>query len=234
MYSLPTSGVVIGTAAIDSINPFAIGLLVLIISLALGSGMSIKRTAWFGFVYSLTVFITYLLAGMGLIRLVASVPPSFSQALSIIVAVLITIVGVIEVKDYFWYGRGPSLQIPQRYLDKIHRLLSSKFSLLTIILLAVLVTAVELPSTGAPYLAMITIMQISFSTSAFMLLVLYNAIFVLPLVLIVSLVIADVKISSVAKWKESSRATAKLSTGLLLTILGWILILSANGTLNFG
>lgn len=100
--------------------------------------------------------------------------------------------------------------------------------------LGAFVAGVELPCTGAPYLAIITILRIDFNFQAFLLMVLYNFIFVLPLLIILFMVAGGAKISSVAKWKEESKGTMRLFMGLLLVSLGWILILIANGTINFG
>jgi cytochrome c biogenesis protein CcdA len=101
-------------------------------------------------------------------------------------------------------------------------------------LLGAFVAAVELPCTGAPYLAIITILRIDFTIWAFALMVLYNLIFVMPLIVILIMVASGTKISAVSKWKEESKGTMRLGMGLLLVALGWILILIANGTINFG
>jgi cytochrome c biogenesis protein CcdA len=101
-------------------------------------------------------------------------------------------------------------------------------------LLGAFVAGVELPCTGAPYLAIITILRIDFNLIAFGLMVLYNLIFVAPLIVILIMVAGGTKISSVSKWKEESKGNMRLFMGLLLTCLGWILILIANGTVNFG
>ncbi len=100
--------------------------------------------------------------------------------------------------------------------------------------LGVFVVFVELPCTGAPYLAIITILRINFNAQALGLMVLYNVIFVLPLIVILFMVAGGSSIGSVSKWKEESKGTMRLFMGLLLAALGWILILIANGTINFG
>jgi hypothetical protein len=48
------------------------------------------------------------------------------------------------------------------------------------------------------------------------------------------MVAGGAKLSAVTKWKEESKGTMRLFIGLLLVSLGWILILIANGTVNFG
>jgi len=111
---------------------------------------------------------------------------------------------------------------------------SSKTTILGVIFLGAFVSAVELPCTGAPYLAIITLLSQNFDFVAFMLLVLYNIIFVAPLIVILVMVALGVKLQEVKKWKQASRPYMRLFAGLLLIGLGWLLMLIANGTINFG
>lgn len=234
MLDLPTLGLVITSAAIDSINPCAIGVLILMVSVVLGQGGGTKKLLLNGFAYIGAIFFTYLIAGLGLVYFFAAVPIVIAEYLSLFVGALVVLAGVLEIKDYFWYGKGFSLQIPTYFANKIHEYSTSKTSLFGVMFLGAFVAAVELPCTGAPYLAIITILRIDFNIMAFLLMVLYNLIFVAPLIIILIMVAGGAKISSVSKWKEESKGTMRLFMGLLLAALGWILILIATGVINFG
>jgi len=61
---LPTVGVVVVTAAIDAINPCAIGVLILMISVLLAGQKSVKRLLFLGSIYILSIFTVYLAAGL--------------------------------------------------------------------------------------------------------------------------------------------------------------------------
>ena len=239
MLDAPTIGLVIGSAAIDSINPCAIGVLILMVSVILGggkdeSGSSTKRLLMLGGAYIFAIFMTYLIAGLGLVYFFSSIPIVIAEYLSLFVGSLVILAGILEIKDYFWYGKGFSLQIPKVFAKKIHEYSTSKSTVWGVMFLGAFVAAVELPCTGAPYLAIITILRIDFNFAAFMLMVLYNFIFVLPLLVILFMVAGGTKISVVSKWKEESKGTMRLFMGMLLAALGWILMLIANGTINFG
>lgn len=65
-------------------------------------------------------------------------------------------------------------------------------------------------------------------------LVLYNIIFVAPLVIILLLVTFGKKLYEIKKWKQSNRGYMRLLAGLLLIAMGWLLMFIANGTINFG
>ena len=230
---LPTLGLVLGSAAIDSINPCAIGVLILMVSVILGGHKSVGRMLFLGGIYILAIFTTYLLAGLGLLYFLGSVPLFVTEYIAMGVGTLIVLLGLVEVKDYFWYGRGVSLGIPVIFTKKIHEM-AANVSVPGVILTGVFVAGVELPCTGAPYLAIITILSTNFNFMAFLMLVLYNIIFVLPLIVILLLVAGGTKLPVIKMWKQETRGLMRLAIGLLLIGLGWLLILIANGTINFG
>lgn len=230
---LPTLGLVIGSAAIDSINPCAIGVLILMISVILGGQHSVRKMLLLGGLYILAIFTTYLVAGLGLLYFLGSVPLFVTEYISIFVGGIIILLGLIEIKDYFWYGQGFSLGIPMIFTKKIHEL-ASNVTVPGVILTGMFVAGVELPCTGAPYLAIITILSTNFNLVAFLMLVLYNVIFVLPLIVILVLVAGGTKLPAIKEWKQETRGVMRLAIGLLLIGLGWLLILIANGTINFG
>ena len=140
---------------------------------------------------------------------------------------------MIEIKDYFWYGQGFTLSIPPNLSKKLHKF-SSKTTIFGIMFLGVFVAGVELPCTGAPYLAIIALLSQYFDFTAFLLLILYNIIFVSPLIIILLMVAGGVELHKIKKWKQTNRSYMRLATGLLLVVMGWLLILIANGTINFG
>ncbi len=235
MLDLPSIGLVLISAAIDSINPCAIGVLILMVSVILSNPKATtRRLIITGGAYILAIFITYLVAGLGLVYFFKSIPIVIAEYLSIGVGALVIFAGLLEMKDFFWYGKGFSLQIPGRAAKMIKEWSTSKTSVGGVMLLGAFVAAVELPCTGAPYLAIITILKVNFNFSAFLLMVLYNLIFVAPLLVILGMVAAGKKVSDVKKWKEENKGTMRLVIGLLLVSLGWLLILIANGTINFG
>ena len=101
MVDLPTLGLVISSALIDSINPCAIGVLILMVSVVLGTGKSTKRLLLLGGAYIFAIFATYLVAGLGLVYFFSEVPIVVAEYLSIAVSMLVILAGVLEIKDYF-------------------------------------------------------------------------------------------------------------------------------------
>ena len=161
---LPTLGTVIITALIDSINPCAIGVLILLISIMLAF-KSKREMLFYGLVYVFAVFVTYLLAGFGILYFLSSVPLYISEYISIAAGLLIIVAGLIEIKDFFWYGIGITLAIPPKRAKQIHEM-TKKITLPGVILLGIFVAGVELPCTGAPYLAILLVLSQNFNFMA--------------------------------------------------------------------
>lgn len=228
---LPTVSVILGTAIIDAINPCAIGVLVLLISTLLGLSNDKKKMLIVGSIYVSVVFLTYLAAGFGLLIFIQKL--SIGSILSKIVGVIVIILGLIEIKDFFWYGKGISLQIPKKQAKKIQKYIKN-ITIPGSIFLGMFVAAVELPCTGGPYLAITTLLaKIGLSWKVFWLLVLYNFIFVLPLIIIILLTYFGMDVKKVQEWKQAKKKWMRLFVGLILVALGVFLILWAIGTISF-
>ncbi len=230
--TIPQIGTVIVTALIDSINPCAIGVLILLVTVMLSHAKTRGKMMLYGTVYVLAVLLSYLAAGLGLVFVFHSIPLWVTAYLSIAISVVLLFAGLVEIKDFFWYGEGISLAIPPEKAKQIHDYVK-KISLPSMVVLGFFVSAVELPCTGAPYLAIIAVLSQNFDLTAFLLLVLYNIIFVLPLIAILVAVYAGVKISSIKQWKHANRAYMRLGIGLLLVFLAWLLIMISGGVLAF-
>ncbi len=228
--SLPTLGTVLTTAVIDSINPCAIGVLILLFSTLIVTKRKEKMLK-IGLLYIGAVYITYFLFGLGLIAFLSSIPITWAEYISIFVGVIVVFAGVSEIKDYFWYGEGFSLAIPHKYAKKIKEKMAN-LSLWTAVLLGAFVAAVELPCTGGPYLAVTLLLAQNFNLAAFLMLIVYNIIFVMPLLIILFMAVFGVKLQNIQRWKQNNKAYMRLFTGIILILLGWLLILIANGTIN--
>ncbi|MBT5557672.1 hypothetical protein HOJ84_00930 [Candidatus Woesearchaeota archaeon] len=227
---LPALPILITTALVDSINPCAIGVLVLLISTLLALSDNKKNMIKVGLIYISAVFLTYLLAGIGLLYFIQQF--DIAKPLGILVGAIVIFLGLVEIKDFFWYGKGFSLTIPSSQVGKIKEY-AKKATIPGAIVMGMFVAAVELPCTGGPYLAILTVLEsMGMNFKVFWYLVLYNLIFVLPLVIILGLVYYGMSAETVKNWKNKQRKWMRLFTGITLLILGVLLIMFANGLIN--
>jgi cytochrome c biogenesis protein CcdA len=229
--ALPTLPVVIATALVDSINPCAIGVLILLVAALLGVAHDKKRLLLIGTVYILAVYVTYLLAGIGLLFFIQRF--NLAEPIGVGVGILIIILGFIELKDFWWYGKGISLMIPVRRSEQIKKMVK-RVSLPGSIVLGIFVAAVELPCTGGPYLAITTLLaKIGLNTVVLAYLLLYNFIFVSPLIVILVIVYFGQSAKKLEKWRKTERKWMRLFTGIVMIALGILLIMFAVRIIDF-
>ncbi len=221
--SLP---VIIGAGIIDSINPCAIGVLVFLLAYLLEQTKKASALLIHGLVYVAAVFITYFLAGLILLPIIDKLG-EVSTTLYVVLGAIVTFAGLLEIKDFFWYGKGPSLAIIPGAAERI-KIYTKKISgnLLSTFGLGVFVALVELPCTGAVYLAILSLMTLSgVSMSNVTFLILYNFIFVLPLIIILFAMYFGVSAETFEKWRKKNRGLMRLFIGLVLVAMGLWMIL---------
>ena len=104
-----TLPIIIGAALLDSINPCVFGVLIFLIGFMTKLFKNANRMLIGGLVYTVVVYLTYLLLGIGFLKFTVSF--GFSVAVYWIAAIIAILAGIIEMKDFFAYGRGFSLQM---------------------------------------------------------------------------------------------------------------------------
>ncbi len=217
--------IIIGAAAIDSINPCAFGVLIFLLSYLASSLKSKNKILSHGLIYIFGVFITYLIAGSILLPVIRSIAKA-SVTAYFIIAILIVLAGLLEIKDFFWYGKWFSLSIfPSEAKRITHYVKNISASPLTAFFLGVFVALVELPCTGAAYLAVLTIMSLSgLTVSNLTLLILYNLIFVFPLILILFAFTRGISAKQFQLWGKKYKKWMRLAIGIVLLLLGFWMI----------
>lgn len=209
-----TLGVVIISALIDSINPCAFGVLLFLMAVLLSMGSS-KRALKSGLVYTFVIFIVYLSAGLGIMKLINST--NILNNLKLIVGLIVLIGGLIELKDFFWEGKGISLRIPTSAKPKLEKYIH-KGTLPALIILGVLVALVELPCTGGIYLAILSMIADK-GILGILYLALYNFIFVLPLIIISFSIYKGTKVDKINNWVQNNKRFMRLAAGLIMIFL---------------
>lgn len=217
--------ILLGAALVDSINPCAFGVLIFLLAYLLKKSRKPIQLLTHGFSFVLGVFITYLLAGIILLPLIGALG-NVSTIFYVVLGTLIFIAGLLELKDFFWYGKGFSLQLFPGASERIKVYVTRiADGIVPAFILGVFVALVELPCTGAVYLAVLSLMSLSGVTvSNIGLLVLYNFIFVLPLLVIIFMMYRGLSAEAFESWRKKNRKFMRLSIGLVLMALGlWMI-----------
>ena len=227
---LTLPAIIVG-AAIDSINPCAIGVLIFLAAYIVKVFKSRRMMLLGAGLYIAAVYVTYFLSGLGLLTIIQNISIAYYFYW---IAIFISFgAAAFEIKDFFWYGKGISMQILPGSAKRIklwakaferfsHH--SPKISLLLTIPIGFGAAAVELPCTGQVYLAILALMRTTPTHQWLPLLLLYNFIFVLPLIIIAALLFVGISSNRMEKWRKKHRKYMRLMTGLFLYGLGALLL----------
>lgn len=226
--TLPT---VILAALVDAINPCAFTLLLIFIAsvtafLQTVEGKTLQETRGvlyrYGFIYIGAIFFTYLVLGLGFLKVSAFFAGNhLGSRLAALAAVLL---GLWMVKDALLPEMGLRLQAPKR-VGVLVQDLARKASLPGMVALGVLVGLCTVPCSGAVYLSVLAMLSLQDTfLRAFAYLVLYNVLFVLPLGVILVAASARPTLNRLARWNLHHREGMRLGMGLGVCALGLIIL----------
>lgn len=223
--------IIIAAALADSINPCVFGVLIFLLAYMTKVFKNKHRMLLAGLIYIAAVYVTYFLLGMGILTL--ALTAGLSNYFYWFAALIAILAGLLEIKDFFWYGRGPSLQLLpgaseriKKYSEMLGKLETEHpiLSLAVAAFLGIFVVFVELPCTGAPYLVILGMLATGQYAEAVPLLLLYNLVFILPLFIILGLVYWGQTAEQLEAWRKEHRGLMRLLVGLFLLALGAYMI----------
>jgi len=224
---------VILAALADSINPCVLGVLIFLIAFMTRLFKNRNKMLFAGLLYSTVVYATYLILGFGILKFTVDV--GIASFIYTVAGAIAIFAGLLEIKDYFWYGKGFTLQmIPgaskriEYYTEKMESMEDRHPALLYLMIavLGIFVVLVELPCTGAPYFAILALLAKGVYSEAVPLLLLYNFIFVVPLLVIIAAAYFGTSSERLENWRKEHRGTMRLGIGLFLIALGGYMLYS--------
>ena len=221
---------IISLALVDALNPCALAVLILMLTAILTYNPERKRNVLFsGLAFVAAVFIIYFFYGLVIIKFFKTI-----QALAPIklwfykiLGAFALILGVLNIRDYFSYKPGRlGTEMPLLWRPKVKKLISGVTSPKGAFVVGSFVTLFLLPCTIGPYVIAGGILSAIEALKSVPLLLLYNSIFVLPMLLVVFIIYWGVKeISEVEKWKEKNITKLHLLAGIIMLFLGVAMII---------
>jgi cytochrome c-type biogenesis protein len=214
---------IIVAAFVDSINPCAFSVLFITLTFLFSLGHSRSKIIKTGLVYVLGIFITYVLIGLGILKVLTifNIPNSMAK----IGAVAIIIFGLINLINEFFPKFPIKLKLPDSSHGKVGELIT-KATIPASFLLGLLVGMFEFPCTGGPYLLVLGLLHDSASfIKGFGYLVLYNFIFVLPLIIAIFISTDRLILEKLDKLRRMETKKTRIWVGLIFIILGLLVFL---------
>lgn len=215
-------------AFVDGFNPCSLWLLTILIALVLHSG-SRKRVLIVGLVFLVTTAAVYGLFMVGVFSVLAYA--QYLPWMYWIVAAFALLFGLVNVKDYFWFGKGLSFTIDDKYKPGIFKnfreLLTNGRSPLALAgattVMALGIALIELPCTaGFPVIWSGLLSSHEVGATAFAgLLLVYLAIYLLDELVVFFIAVAKLRIE---RFQEGQARVLKLIGGVVMIALALVLV----------
>ncbi len=224
-----TAGQIVALAAVNAINPCALAVLVVILlSIITRNPGRREKVLLAGLAFSLSVFAFYLAYGLILVSLLATVreATSFEPILTRGLGIVSIAIGLLHVREYLSPGGAKvGTGIPSGWRPRLAALLNGITSPLGAFVVGALVTLFLLPCNIGPYIIGCSILSVYGPVAAFPYLLLYNLVFILPMLAITSIVYLGVaRIGDVKGWREENIGRFHLVSGLVILAFGLFLV----------
>lgn len=231
---------VVGAGLVDGLNPCAFATLVFFISYMTFTGRRGRDILLVGAAFTLGVFLTYLLVGVGLSKIITSLPgfSSWGRWVYLLTGLLCVVLAALTIRDFVRARQGlaseMTLKLPMRLRQQINRVIREGAQMRAFVPMAFLtgflVSLIELACTGQVYLPAIMLMLSvpEMASRAFWYLLVYCLAFVVPLVVVFALAYLGTTSEQFGRIVGQHTATVKALTAVLFVALAlWMAWMAA-------
>jgi hypothetical protein len=226
---------VAGAGLLDGVNPCAFTTLIFFVSYLALVGRKGRDILLVGAAFTLAVFLTYLVLGLGLAEVIRrfSAFSLIGRLVYGLTALICLGLSIISLLDYVKIRQGRlteiSLQLPKSLKQQIHQTIRTHSRMRGYVGAAfgagVLVSLFELACTGQVYLPTIIFVTgvAKLRLTALAYLVLYNLMFIVPLVVVFGLTYLGTNSRQFNTFFQAKAGVVKLLTAVLFALLGiWL------------
>jgi cytochrome c biogenesis protein CcdA len=227
---------VVGAGLLDGVNPCAFATLIFFLSYLSVAGRKGRDLLIVGGAFTVAVFGTYLAVGLGAFSVINKLTFLASVARWVfgITFVFALVLGCLSLWDWNLARKGRlkdiALQLPEALKKRIHGVIRERARVKNMALAAFvtgfLVSILELACTGQVYLPTIlfVVQQAELRAHAVGYLILYNLMFIFPLVIVFALAYTGVTSARFNEWMQRHAATVKLATAILFFALAGMML----------
>ncbi len=216
------AAMVLSAGLLDGINPCAFAVLLLFVAFLFTLQRGRSDLLAFGVTYIGAIYLTYFGIGLGLLRVFELGAPHLFAKLG---AGMMIVLGLVNIKDFFWYGKGLSLTLPMIGMPARDRWMR-RATLPATAVVGFLVGVCEFPCTGGIYVGILGLLAAQTTYwSGLAYLVIYNVMFILPLVGLLLVVGNRRVVGQVSRWMATNKRQLRLGQGAVMIALGLIILL---------
>jgi cytochrome c biogenesis protein CcdA/glutaredoxin-related protein len=213
----------LGAAFADAANPCALAVLILLLATVIAA-KGRNHALLSGIMFSLAIFLSYLLMGLSVYKAIGAF--GVSKYLSLGVGVLAIVIALANFKDVFWYGKFFIMEVPLSWRPKMQEIIRKATSPWSAFGIGFLVSLFLVPCASGPYVVILgKLAERTDTTKTFVLLMLYNLVFVSPMILItLGMYFFNTKLSKLEKLRRENLRVLHAITGIIMMAVGAYLI----------
>ena len=221
---------ILSLAAVDAVNPCALAVLVLVlVAILIQHPKEKRKVLYVGLSFTLAVFLLYFFYGLVIIQFFKS----FTETVAGIklwlykgLGVVAIILGILNIKDFWRYGGGGFvMEVPRGWRPRMKKLISGVTSAKGAFVIGAFVSVFLLPCTIGPYIIAGGILSAMELLGTIPWLLVYNIVFILPMVAITLAVWKGfTTVGEASGWREKNIQRLHLVAGLILLALGIALL----------
>jgi len=213
---------VVFAALVDSTNPCGLSVLVFLL-ISMSAAGSRKRTLLVGGVYIAAMFLFHFLVGIGLFS--AFTLSGLAKPFSIIGGVIALILGIVTLADVLRNKETFLLSIPESHKGLLGKYIR-KATVPAAFILGILAGILGFSCTGGIYISILALMGRDMTVmSGLPYLVLYNLVFILPLLLVTLLFAFGISPDRAERWRTEHKRKVRVIIGVILVALGLVILL---------
>lgn len=212
-----SASLIILSGLVDGVNPCAFALLVFFLSFLTGLHRTRGNVFWMGLAYITGLFAIYLAVGLGILNTISyfGVEHLFGR----LGALLLVVMGVLSLRDAFSW-EGELLKFPRLGIPIVKNLIN-KGALPAALILGGFVSMGEFACSGGVYVGILVLLS---SEARYWegvgYLILYNLVFILPLLVILLLGTRAETLARIDRWRVQQRRQMKAVGGVFMILLG--------------
>jgi len=231
---------VISLAIADSLNPCVLAILFLIlISIMIYNPNKKIKVLFAGLAFTFSIFVMYLIYGAIIITLFSELNNKLSGMSVYIYKIFggfAILLGLLGIKDFILYRPGTiGTEMPLMLRPKVKKVISKVTSIRGAFFTGIFVTLFLLPCTIGPYLIFGNLVsenvapnfveKLEIIVEIFPMLLVYNLIFILPMLVITfSIYFGVTSVQNAQKWKDRHIRGLHLIAGIVLFVLGLAMV----------
>jgi cytochrome c biogenesis protein CcdA/thiol-disulfide isomerase/thioredoxin len=215
--------ILLGAAFADAANPCALAVLILLLATVM-TAKGKNHALLSGLMFSLAIFLSYLLMGLSVYKAIGVF--GVSKYLSLGVGILAIIIAFANFKDVFWYGKFFIMEVPLSWRPKMQEIIRKATSPWSAFGIGFLVSLFLVPCASGPYVVILGQLAEKVDVGkTFTLLMLYNLVFVSPMIIItLGMYFFNAKMSKLEKMRKENLRVLHAITGVIMLAVGLYLI----------